>query len=324
MASPSRILLIINPISGNGQKKGLADKIARALAMPNVSVDVAYTEHSGHATELATNAVSDKYAVVIACGGDGTINETAKALCDTNTALAIIPSGSGNGLARHLGIPMNLDDAIEVIRHQHVEKCDYGTVNGKHFFCTFGIGFDAAVSDRFAASKSRGLATYARSAVAELLTYKPAEYKIEADGRTITTPAFIITGANASQYGNNAYIAPQASVQDGLIDIVIAPSVPMYSLPGFGFDMMCGTLPHNRNIKIIKCKHAVIKRDSNGPGHVDGEPADLGATLEIECHHSALKIIVPQHKQPLLPVLSPLTDIVVAMENSIKTLFHRK
>lgn len=324
MASASRILLIINPISGNGKKKGLADKVVSTLATPNVNVDVAYTERPGHATELAAKAVLDNYDVVIACGGDGTINETAKALCNTNTALAIIPSGSGNGLARHLGIPMNVDDAIDVIRKQHIEKCDYGTVNGKHFFCTFGIGFDAAVSDRFAASKSRGLTTYARSAVTELLSYKPSEYVIETDGHTITTPAFIITGANASQYGNNAYIAPQASVRDGMIDIVIAPSVPLYSLPGFGFDMMAGTLPHNRHINIIKCKHAVIKRGINGPGHLDGEPADLGDTLDIQCHHAALQIVVPQNKKNLTPVLSPLADIVGTMENTIKTLFHRK
>lgn len=320
----ARMMLIINPISGNGKKRGMADEIADGLGAHGIKVDIAYTERPGHATELAAMGVAQGYDAVIACGGDGTVNEVGKALCDTGTPLAIIPSGSGNGLARHIGLPMDVKAAMEVIAKGHVDNCDYGTVNGLHFFCTFGIGFDAAVSDRFAASASRGFITYLRSAVAELKSYHPQHYSMSVDGRKFDVDAFIVTGANASQYGNNAYIAPLASIRDGKIDLVIARAVPLYAMPTLGIDMMTGMLPHNKRIEVISCCNAVIERDVDGPGHVDGEPAQLGKRLNVQCHPGGLKVITPADKAAFVPVITPLTSMVDGIGYSINHLFLHK
>lgn len=323
-ASMRCMMLIINPISGNGDKRGMAERIAATLGAQGIKVDIAYTERPGHATELAAKGAAEGYDAVIACGGDGTVNEVAKSLCDTGVPLAIIPAGSGNGLARHIALPMDLKGAMDVIVHGHTDDCDYGTVNGRHFFCTFGIGFDAAVSDRFAASPSRGLSTYVRSAITELRSYRPRHYRMAVDGKTFETDAFIVTGANASQYGNNAYISPRSSIRDGLIDIVIVRSLPLYAMAGFGIDMMAGTLPDNRRIQVISCREAVIERGVDGPGHVDGEPARLGATLNVKCHPGGLRIYTPADKPAFVPVVTPLSSMFEGIGYSFKNLFSGK
>lgn len=184
-------------------------------------MDTAYTTGHGDATRLTTDAASKGYRAVIAAGGDGTVNEIATALCGTSTALGIIPVGSGNGLARHLGLPLDVTEAIEVIAKDNIIDCDYGTANGRPFFCTFGVGFDAAVSEKFAHQKRRGKLSYIKSAISEYVSYNPQTYTISANGQILTQKAFIVACCNASQYGNNAYIAPTASITDGLLDITI-------------------------------------------------------------------------------------------------------
>ena len=202
----NRLLLIINPVSGTSNKKELADKITSRLSAEGFEVETALTACRGDATRLARLAVDNGMAGVLACGGDGTVNETARALCGTDVSLGIIPAGSGNGLARHLGIPIDPMLSLDVIAERHIVPCDYATVNGSQFFCTFGVGFDAAVSHRFARQGRRGMATYVKSAFSEYLNYRPQVYTVSANGVPITEKAFLVAVCNASQYGNNAYI----------------------------------------------------------------------------------------------------------------------
>lgn len=306
-----RQLIIANPISGtSADKQAIAEKARHMLARAGHSVDIALTQRPGHATELAAHAVRDGYDIVIACGGDGTVNETARALCGTSVALGIIPAGSGNGLARHIGLPMNHPQAVHVLAQGHIDTCDYGTVNSHPFFCTFGLGFDAAVSHRFAAAHSRGLLTYLRATLQELMSYRARPYSITVDGHRFETEAFILTGANASQYGNNAYISPFSSIRDGLLDLVIVHRLPTLALPLLGLDMMTGTLPSNRHITVIPCRHALIERPDDGPAHIDGEPRRLGKRLDVRIHPGALRIITPRTAPDFEPLLTPLTSLL--------------
>ena len=219
-----RIVFIVNPISGAQQKEVVLAQIVRAIDTTKYDYEIIKTAYAGHATQIAERAVSDGVDIVCAVGGDGTVNETAKALLHTNTALAIIPCGSGNGLARHLHIPIDPIRAAELIDEGRVQDIDYGMVDGKPFFCVCGVGFDAYISMKFADAGKRGAISYVEN-VLKSLKYSPREYELEihngGEVRKVAYKAFLISCANASQYGNNAYIAPQASVRDGVMDVTV-------------------------------------------------------------------------------------------------------
>lgn len=221
MTSKKNILFIVNPISGTQGKEAIVKWIERLTDCSKYNYRICRTQYAGHAYELADEAAKKGIDIVVAIGGDGTINEVGRALIDTRTALGIIPCGSGNGLARHLGIPMDVRKAIQLINEGYSECIDYGKIDGHPFFCTCGVGFDAFVSLKFANSGKRGPLTYLENMLHESLTYKPEVYTIENSEGTMQRKAFLIACANASQYGNNAYIAPQASLTDGLMDITI-------------------------------------------------------------------------------------------------------
>lgn len=318
-----KALLIINPISGTGNKAGLAEKVSTTLALRGVTVDVAYTKASGDATKIARRGVELGYGTVIAAGGDGTVNETAKALCDTGVNLGIIPCGSGNGLARHLNIPIDVKASIDIIADGHTEICDYGTVNGNKFFCTFGAGFDATVSHKFAQSKKRGLISYLRSTLQEFARYTPEEYIITANGQKITERAFIVAVCNASQYGNNAYIAPQASINDGLLDVTIIHYGNILSTALVGVDLMAGSINKNMLIHTFKAKDLVIERHSAGPVHIDGEPKEMPAVLDVECHRHSLRIFTPGQDKEIKPLLTPMRSMLSNIGYTIRAFFTK-
>ena len=206
----SKVLAIINPISGTGSKKSIPDLLARAYAPLEHELLLTYTKAAGHAEELARRAAEEGYDHVIAVGGDGTVNEVARGLVGSKTALAIVPKGSGNGLARALGLSMSTDRVIKQLASGRRITIDSCQMNGQPFFCTCGMGFDAAVSRSFAEASTRGPVTYLRTMIDEYRAFKPETYRIILDEgeRTIETEAFVLVVANASQYGNNAYIAP--------------------------------------------------------------------------------------------------------------------
>ena len=209
-----KVCLIINPISGTESKKNIPEEVAAAFDQRKYDIIIRITGYPDHATEIARKAAKKNYTYVIVAGGDGTVNEVAKALVHTNTTLGIIPTGSGNGLARELGIPMDTEKAIQIILQAHARIIDYGIANSHIFFCTCGFGFDAFISDRFAEGKKRGPLSYVRNVVESVVDFRSEEYEITTDEGTITERAFILTCANASQYGNDAHIAPGASVDN--------------------------------------------------------------------------------------------------------------
>lgn len=299
-------MLVINPISGTGNKKGLADNVISAL--DNYDIDVRLTTCRGDATRLAREAVDKGYRAVLAAGGDGTVNETAKALCGSDVILGIIPSGSGNGLARHLQIPVNVKHSLDIIAANNIIQADYGSVNNNPFFCTFGVGFDAAVSHSFAKQSHRGLLRYIKSALTEYIKYKSETYTISANGKILTEKAFVVACCNASQYGNNAYIAPDASITDGLLDIIIIHQGSPIDTALVGMDLFTGYINKNTMIHSLRAPAAVIYRTSQGPAHIDGEPMMMDDIMDIKCHHNGLRIFAPDENQHFRPLVTPINS----------------
>lgn len=302
-----KTLLIINPRSGTSTAKTTIAQLAQnLLTPPNYDLHIVFTEYAGHASDLASEASRQDYDIVIACGGDGTINEVAAALCDSTTALGIIPCGSGNGLARHLNIPLNPDAALQIIADGNNFMIDCCTANGKPFFCTFGMGFDADVADRFnSRPDQRGLVNYLRAAVEEMAQFRSTVYTISTDSETLTERAFLIACCNASQYGNNAFIAPNATMADGLMDITVIHSGNWLSRVLAGIQVIAGTMRNSPIATTFQARSVTISRPTPGPVHIDGDPIDMGTNVIVECHHRALRVISPGEVK-VQPLLTPL------------------
>lgn len=292
-----RILAIINPVSGTSNKDKIPRLIDTVVDHDQNDVSIIATEYAGHAREIATDAVKDGFDVVVAIGGDGTVNEVGSSLCGTPTAMAIVPCGSGNGLARHLRISMNASRALQVLNNGVVGEFDFCTVNDKPFFCTCGMGFDAKVSDKFANEGTRGFITYIKTTLAEYIKYKPQRYIIDIDGERLEEKAFVIACCNAAQYGNNAYIAPRASMQDGLIDVTVMHPFNIVQSPLIGARLFLRQLGHDHHVSIYRGKHVVIERDHDDVMHIDGDPMMMPARLEIKNRQRGIRILVP----PTLP-----------------------
>ncbi|MBV3413580.1 diacylglycerol kinase family lipid kinase [Prevotella copri] len=287
-----KIVFIMNPISGTASKASIPNLIDSILDKDRFEYEIRTTERAGHASEIASEAKEAHVDIVVAVGGDGTVNEVARAIVHSDTALGILPCGSGNGLARHLMLPMNLKKSIEIINQCEIHDLDYGVINGYPFFCTCGMGFDAFVSMKFAESGKRGPISYAENILREGLKYQPETYTLEDETGTKQYKAFLISCANASQYGNNAYIAPQASMSDGLMDVVIMEPFDVLEAPQVSFDMFNKTLDKHSKIKSFRCKKLHITRTKPGVIHYDGDPVMTGADIDVHLEEKGIKIIV--------------------------------
>lgn len=292
MATKKNIIFIMNPISGTVKKAGIPKLIEKYLDKEKFCYSIVNTEYAGHATEIAAQAKGEGADVVVAVGGDGTINEVGRALVNSNTAMGIIPCGSGNGLARHLMLPMDTKKAIQLLNDCEIHDLDYGIISGHPFFCTCGVGFDAYISMKFAQAGKRGPVTYLENVLKSGLKYEAEKYTVKSEEYTVTQKAFLISCANASQYGNNAYIAPQASMSDGLLDIIIMDPLDMLDAPQISIDMFNKTLNKNTKIKTFKSKHLDIHRDKPGVIHYDGDPVMAGEDIDIHIVSKGIKIII--------------------------------
>lgn len=293
MKRKHKILFIINPVSGNKKRTRLKMMIRAHLNQEKYDSKIEFTKYSGHASELAEVYIQKQYEVIIAVGGDGTINEVARKLIGTGVVFGIVPNGSGNGLARHLKIPLNVKKSIELINKLDIEKIDCGMMNHQPFFCTCGIGFDAKIGKKFAEATKRGFQTYFKTTLREFFSYKPQKYVIEAEGKRIKVKAFLVTIANASQYGNNAYIAPQADIQDGLLDISILKPFPKHKILGLGIKLFFKRVHFSNYVQTFKASDIVLKRKKKGAVHYDGEPAKMSKTIKIHVLPGQLNVIVP-------------------------------
>lgn len=285
------IAFIVNPISGTKAKSRVAKLIRELLDTQQFAPTVVVTEYAGHATQLAQQFAMQDYYAVVAVGGDGTVNEVACGLIGTNTALGIIPNGSGNGFARHLDISTRMNRAIEMLNSSEVINVDYGLVNDIPFFSTFGVGFDAVVAHDFADS-NRGFKGYVQSIFKDLFQYKPETYHLAGEGFDIDSKAFLINFANAGQWGYDAYIAPKASIQDGLLDVAIVTEFPMTAAPGLALSLFTKDIDENLHMNTIRTKQMTLTRNSEGPAHIDGTPTTLPAQLYVRIVEDGLKVLV--------------------------------
>lgn len=287
-----KIIFILNPISGTVSKAGIPGLIEERLDKEKFDCRIAETKYAGHATELAQQAARQGIDIVVAVGGDGTVNEVGRALVNTKTAMGILPCGSGNGLARHLNLPMNLKKCIDILNDCDIHTLDYGLINRHPFFCTCGMGFDAFISMKFAEAGKRGPITYMQKILEEGLSYQPETYEIEDEEGTRRYKAFLVSAANASQYGNNAYIAPQASMSDGLLDIIIMEPFDLIEAPQVAIELFNKTLDKNLKIKTFRASHIHIHRKSEGIIHYDGDPVMADADVDISIVPKGINIIV--------------------------------
>jgi YegS/Rv2252/BmrU family lipid kinase len=291
--SKKNVLFIINPVSGARNKKPIVEAINQYTDKGKLSWETVKTKKAGDATQIAGQAAGNETDIVVAVGGDGTVNEVARSLIHTRTALGIIPCGSGNGLARHLRIPLEPQRAIEVINEGITDEIDYGKINETPFFCTCGLGFDAFISLKFAAASRRGMLAYAEQALREYLTYEPETYELKTEDRETKHKAFLLACGNAAQYGNNAYIAPRAAVTDGLLDITILEPFTVLDAPALAFQLFNKTLDRHHLIKTFKCRKLYITREKPGVIHFDGDPMMTCRSVVIEVVRKGLRIVVP-------------------------------
>jgi YegS/Rv2252/BmrU family lipid kinase len=291
MSTKKTILFIINPISGTQSKDELPELIDRHLDHELFDFEVRFTEYRGNAAELASQGAADGKDIVVAVGGDGTVNEVARSLVHTQTALGIIPCGSGNGLARHLCIPLDTVKALNILNRCQIEPFDYGVINGLPFFCTCGMGFDAFISLKFAEAGKRGPITYVENVLREGLKYRPETYEIMDDSGTMRYKAFLIACANASQYGNNAYIAPGATMRDGEMDVIIMEPFDTIEAPQIAADLFMKTLGNNSKIKTFRTKSLHIHRKEPGAIHYDGDPIMTDKDVDVHIEHLGISIV---------------------------------
>ena len=292
-----KVLFVYNPISCSRRLIPVLPIIEKFTNRDLYDYSIASTDHKGHATELAREYALKGYDAVIAVGGDGTVNEVGCGLIGTDTALGIIPCGSGNGLARHLGVSMDPFKAVKWLDKSVYTTIDYGTINDHPFFCTCGVGFDATVSERFSNAGSRGMLTYLESILKEIATYNNQLYKLSFDDSSETFECFIVTCANAGQWGNNAYIAPTASLQDGLLDVVVIHPFTPIDAPLLACQLFNKLLDKNDNVTIRKASRLTITRENEGPAHYDGDPIQLGREIRIELIPQGLKVLIPDRRR---------------------------
>ena len=281
---------IINPISGTGKQKYIEDYIRKHLN----HFDIVYTKKSGDATVFSINSVEEGFDSVVAVGGDGTVNECLVGLVNTQTALGVIPCGSGNGFANHIGMKHKIEEAIIQLKNTHIKQVDTCTVNRKPFLNVSGVGFDAHIASLFDNLKERGFINYAKLILNEL-NYKPQNYILKYNYSQKEVTAYLIAFANASQYGNNAKISPLADIQNGLLDVVIIKKFPKWQIPFFLLRMIRGKTHLSKYVKIIRCKEIQITTNETLL-HLDGEPFITENPIEIKIVPKSLKILMPNGK----------------------------
>tara|TARA_R110002096_G_scaffold74101_1_gene175496 strand:+ start:19292 stop:20218 length:927 start_codon:yes stop_codon:yes gene_type:complete len=291
--SGKKLIFIINPISGTKNKSAILKQIAKRIPNYVSEYEVFYTHGPSHATDLAKKAVKAKADIVIAIGGDGTVNETASGLLHSNTLLGIIPTGSGNGLSRHLGIPTNVGKALRSLKNSEPFCMDVCTVNGIPFYNVAGIGYDAKVAHDFSKKSKRGFGSYLQSIVRLWFSYKPKSYQLKFDGIKLKTKALMVSFANGSQFGNNFYIAPNAKLNDGLMDIAILKKFPDLAIPIFTYQIFKKKIDESKYSDMFQAKEVFVKQKSEKI-HLDGEPFQLGKSLHFKVLPGALNILAPK------------------------------
>lgn len=285
-----KIAFIINPKAGVKKKINVLEFIKSNFPQ-NISYDLIVWKNVNDFESIKQQILSGGYTIAVACGGDGTVNQVASVVVNTNIALGILPLGSGNGLARSNDIPMDLKQALTVIANGNFQKIDSATINGIPFFCTAGIGFDALIADKFAHSTKRGFNTYLQTTIKEYFGYKPNDYQITIDGQRQNIKAFLITIANAGQWGNNIYIAPHAKINDGILHLSILKPFSKLMIPGVALKLLSKRIHNSAHFESMDGKQITIEFKEQLPIHFDGEPLMAKNKIEIEIKPLSLNVV---------------------------------
>jgi diacylglycerol kinase (ATP) len=288
-----KIRFVINPRSGIRAGDELPVIINNTIDKNVFDVEVIQTQYAGHGEELSADAVRKNYFAVVAVGGDGSVQEIARATAGTQTLLGIIPKGSGNGFARHLHIPMQVQGALEIINRSNSMSVDIMKVNGKTCVNIFGIGFDGHIANLFAKMPKRGFVTYAKLVLREFNKFKPVELEMIADGKPLRMKSFLLTFANGSQFGNDAAIAPHANINDGLMNVCSIEKFPFTAAPALIYLLMKNKLDRSRYYKMFHAKEIVIQLSHFVEAHLDGEPVVLENEVRVAVVPKCLNVIVP-------------------------------
>lgn len=286
-----KYLFILNPVAGVGARRDFLLMIENACKEKGVSHKILFTRCAGDAKKIIEKKF-DKFDVFVAVGGDGTMNEVGSALAGTSGIMGLIPAGSGNALGRELGLSMKPKEAVNQLLNGHPVKIDTGLANGHRFMNLCGLGFDVHIARCFNKSTSRGPIPYFKATMKEFFGYKPEEYEVEANGVVTRHTSFVIAVTNTSQYGNNAFIAPQATVTDGILDFSALKPFGFFGAIGLGFRLFNKTIHQSKLSTYFKTQKVTIRgKDLNF--HIDGEPVENEETLVISIDPLSLNIIVP-------------------------------
>jgi len=287
----SQILFIINPVSGTGKKNSLEQLLIKLINTSVINYEIKYTERAGHAVEIAKAVVkNNSHQVVVVVGGDGSVNEVARGLIGSSIVLGIIPAGSGNGFARHLGIPLKFEDAIKTILKGNSIKVDTGLLGTENFFGVAGVGFDAHISKKFEEANTRGFWTYFKLTLSEYSKFKERKYTIKFDDKVKEFKALLLCFCNSSQWGNDAFISPNSNIQDGFLRIVIIGKIPLISVPYFAFRLFKKSVHKSKYYQEIKMKScSVVQNDKII--HLDGDPLEYCNEFTIKVLPKSLTVI---------------------------------
>lgn len=293
MSDKKSILFISNPISGYKKKEDLRQTIRDNLDHQRFEYEFVNTEYKGHATELSSDAVDKGIDIIIAVGGDGTLNEVAKPIVNSKSVLGVVPNGSGNGFAMHIGMGRNCTKAIKKLNKAYIKKIDTCTVNGRFFLNLAGIGFDALVAHKVENAKNRGFQMYINTISKELIKFKAETYSVKTENETINGPFSVIAVANAAMYGYNFTIAPLAQLTDGLLDVVLIKKAPILRTMGASWRLLNNSLDKSPLVDIKKAKEVIISLDKPYYYHIDGESGTFESELHFKIHPASLNMLFP-------------------------------
>lgn len=290
-----RVLFIVNPVSGvNQSRKSMLAEIAVARFNPELfDWEIKLSESAGHVQELSREAAVAGVDVIVAVGGDGTLNQVVKGMIGSDATLALVPAGSGNGLARHLGVPIDIEQSIKLIIEGKTMMIDTVNLNGNLFVSIAGVGFDALVAKRFSQVTRRGFFSYFKIVTNEYSYYRPRKYRMEIDGKQVLRQALFVSFANTNQFGYNTIISPEAKIDDGLVDVCIVKKVPLFYAPRVVGLLLTRRIDSSGFVEIIRARNIKLSRNKNRVVNIDGEPVKLTKDLEISVNPLSLKIIVP-------------------------------
>jgi len=294
MLTKKSILFIINPYSGKKTNVDILERINTGINSLKFNFEIKFTEAPGHASKLAQEATNNKTNIIVAVGGDGTINEVASCLINSDSLLGIIPLGSGNGLARHLGIPLTISKAIKLINDVNYKLIDTATINDKAFISIAGVGFDALIAKKFATSKKRGFTGYIHYVANSFIKYKPKIYKLKINDRIFKTKALFISFANSNQFGYNTQIAPNAKLDDGKLDVCVVQKPNLFKMPLIANLVFLKKIDKSQHVDIIPTDKVTVEREKGKYVNIDGEAVKMSKKLEVKVVPLSLKIIIPK------------------------------